>query len=70
MSSRSEGRMPQHLREEPPEVQIAVLYERVSNLTYEVRGLKRALWAVAITVIAATITFLFSLANGLLGHHP
>ncbi len=65
-------RMPQHLRDMPVEVQVAVLYERVGNLAEEVHSLKRALWALVFSVLTSMIVFLFvTVAAGWIGGpHP
>ncbi len=72
MSPRKDEAMPQFLRDQPLEVQVAVLYERVGNLAEEVHSLKRALWALVFSVLTSMIVFLFvTVAAGWIGGtHP
>jgi hypothetical protein len=71
---RMEAQMPEHLRDLPLEVQVAVLYERVGNgnaritaLSREVQGLRRALWSFVFSLIGGVVLFLFSVATGWIG---
>lgn len=54
---------PETVRGQPLVTQVAVLYERVASLSDEVRALKRALWAVVVSVVGGALLFLFSEAR-------
>lgn len=61
--------IPEHIRDLPQQVQLAVLYERVQNLGEEVKGLKRSLWAFVFSILGGALLFLLSVAVGWLGPH-
>jgi hypothetical protein len=46
---------------------IPVLENEMRNLGSEVHGIKRALWAVAGSIIVAVFTFALAVASGLIG---
>lgn len=46
---------------------VAVLEERVTNLTEEVHGLRRALWAFVFSVLSGAIIFLLTIVTGTIG---
>jgi hypothetical protein len=46
---------------------VAVLEERMANLTEEVHGLRRALWAFVFSVLSGAIIFMLSIVTGALG---
>lgn len=59
--------LPQHIRDLPIQVQVAVLYERVKNLDDEVAGLRRALWSFVFSLLGGALLFLLSIAAGWIG---
>lgn len=61
---------PDNVRDLPLPVQVAVLYERVKNLSEDVQSLRRTLWVFISAIISGAVLFLFSVANGWLSHKP
>lgn len=61
--------LPEHVRGLPPEVQIAVLYERVGNLAEDVKGLKNIIIGGIATLLTGIILGAISVAAGWLGPH-
>ncbi len=60
---------PKSVADEPINVQIAVLYERVGSLSDDVRSMKRAFWGTTASVVGGAILFLFAEASGWIGPH-
>lgn len=61
--------LPEHVRGLPVEVQVAVLYERVGNLTEDVKGLKTIILGGIVTLLTGMLLGAVSIAAGWLGPH-
>lgn len=59
--------LPDHIDGLSTEAQIAVLYERIKNLSDDVKSLRRVLWVFLSAIVSGAILFLFSVASGWIG---
>lgn len=67
MNGRDDISLPEHVRDQPLQVQLAVLYERVKNLNEEVKSLRRTLWVFISAIVSGAVLFLVSVASGWVG---
>lgn len=58
---------PEDIRNLPTQTQLAVLYERVQNLTDDVTSLRRTLQVFIGAIVSGAVLFLFSVAQGWIG---
>jgi len=65
LSPRDERRLE---RVEEAIVKIPVVERELSHLSEEVQGIKRALWAVAGSIIVGVLIFALSVASGVIGN--
>lgn len=61
--------LPDHVRGLPLETQVAVLYERVRNVSDDVQGLKNLIKGAIATLLTGIILAAIGVAAGFLGPH-